>query len=42
LQKKITRRMLKQSGQNTTPFIYNHFESTKGIGTKAGLINSLR
>ena len=48
LQKKITKRMLKSSGlnssinQSSSPFIYNHFESTKGIGTKAGLVNSLR
>ena len=40
VQRKIDRRMLKQ--HTSEPFVYNHLEVTKGIGSKSGLIKSLK
>jgi hypothetical protein len=40
-QKKIERRLLRQNN-NVHPFILNHFEILKTIGTKSGLVRSLR
>jgi len=42
VQKKIDRRMLKSISNDDNPLVYNHFEVTKGIGTKSGLIRSLK
>mmetsp|Transcript_11279 Transcript_11279/g.17095 ORF Transcript_11279/g.17095 Transcript_11279/m.17095 type:complete len:99 (-) Transcript_11279:305-601(-) len=42
VQKKIDKRMLKLMSNDDNPLVYNHFEMTKGIGTKSGLIRSLK
>jgi len=34
--------MVRTNYNEDNPFLYNHFESLKMIGTKAGLIRSLR
>ena len=39
-QKRIEKRLLRSNGQNQ--LIFNHFECLKSIGTKSGLIRSLR
>lgn len=38
-QRKIDKRLIKQSIYH--PFIFNHFECLKSIGTKSGLVRSL-
>jgi hypothetical protein len=40
LQRRIDRRMVRQT--NTNPLVFNHFECLKDIGTKSGLIRSLK
>jgi hypothetical protein len=42
VQRKIDKRMLKIRYNEENPLIYNHFEQTRQIGTKSGLIRSLR
>lgn len=40
-QQKIDKRLLRQNN-NSNPFILNHFETLKTIGTKSGLVRSLK
>lgn len=40
LQRKIDKRLIRCSAG--TPMVFNHFECLKAIGTKSGLIRSLR
>ena len=42
VQKKIDKRMLKHGFDEENPLVYNHFEHLKCVGTKSGLVRSLK
>jgi len=41
-QRRIDKRMLRLTHYDENPLVYNHFEYLKGVGTKNGLIRSLK